>query len=466
MSPTDTLDARIRELVADLVESAPPAPVLPELDWDHAGGFDPRTGATQGLRRRRVSLLVGVAATVVVAVLVVVLLLPAVGRRPPVAAAAELQQIAAIAASQASPRLGHGQWLSTEEQMSLSARVGQAGSAPTPEARATVRASIRQWSDAFGTTCISATSGPVQFASPADQAAWTAAGLLDNPMGQPTTDCVAVYGAFTRNSLAGGVGVIDVSSLPIDPSTLARELSTGTTGIAGLDELAPDQQQNPGFERATILMVGPVSGATPALTAALYQAMAMMPGIDMLGDMTTNAGTTGLGFAGDSAPGSSAIIVDPTTGAMLEARNVPTPVAFNGLVRSYLPPPPTPGLGTEGGGYGTTIQWFDPIGTPSVVGTSAIPADVGASVPTGTITTTARPGVTVSQLSALLNRLQTRYGALPSGGFVLAPKSFHPTEYVAFWSFTGPQSQVSDYAMALRASGLFSAVVVNDEGSS
>lgn len=493
MPTTDALDARIRELVAELMASTPQAPVLPGLEWAEAGQLDARSGApadTPGAtpagthhrpgRRRRVSMLVAGVSTTVVAVLVVVLVLPTAGRRPPAAAAAALRQLATTAASGSLPQLGSGQWLLTHDSVSFSANVGQVGASSTPGAQATMHADIEEWSDGNGDACTSASFDPAQFASPANRAAWTAAGLLVDPTDQLTLGCITVSATTPHNDFDGGSGVIDVSGLSTDPSTLARQLMEGTTGMAALDRLGPGQQPDAGFERAAIVLVGPTSGETPAFLAALYQALAMIPGIDALGNVVTHGGVTGLGFAGSTAPGSAAIVVDPTTGALLEAHNIPTPVAFNGLIRAYQTPTPTGSLGTEGGVYGTAIEWLDPVGSPTVVGVGSLPR--GFQIPqqlalTGSIIATAKPDVAFADLLDLKATLATRYGAPTSSGYTAsvateadpgATTTTSPAQgpvaagFVLAFTFSGPRAQLDEYAAALKASALFSSVQVHD----
>ena len=340
-------------------------------------------------RPRRAVVIGGIGAAVAV-VLLIVLLLPNIGQHPPLAAAAELRQIATNAASQSTPPLGTGQYLMTEERVSLFANVTSVGNTPTPNAQATVGATIKQWADENGDTCVSANTGPAQFASPANQAAWKAAGLLDRPNGQPDISCVSFAGgASTSIGLEDGAGVINVSSLPTDPSALAHQLTTGTTDISALNRVSLSQGENAGFERAAILLVGPTSGTTPAFTSALYNALSMIPGIDLLGSMTSHSGATGLGFAGDSSVGRSVIIVNPTNGALLEARNIQNPFVWNGLDASYLAPAPAPSIGTEGGTYGIKIEWLDPVGSPTVVSTRSLPA--GVSFPGSTASSVTPP---------------------------------------------------------------------------
>ena len=394
------------------------------------------------------------------AAVLIVALLPVVGRRPASqAAAAELHRLADNAANQPVIQLGSGQWLQSEQDVSFFAEVSQVGSTPTPEARATVSATLKEWSNSVGESCVSSTATPAQFASSANQAAWHAAGLLDSPNQQPVTGCTTVTGATGTNGLGQGTGVIDVSGLPTDPSTLAHELGTGTTGIAGLDQIS-SHDQNAGFERAVTLLIGPTAGATPTFNAALLNALAMLPGIDSLGETTTHSGASGLGFASNSALGRSVIVLDPNTGALREAQNIEDEGPFASLEGAYVAP--TPGIGTEGGSFRIIIQWLDPIGSPSVVGQDSLPPAVKPSPPasnTGTITAVPNVGVTDEQLMTLDAQLKTRFGepagrAYSSGALLGDHRNL-------LWLFTGPESQVSNYAAALRASGLFASVVVH-----
>src|ERR1019366_870987 len=146
MPNPDILDSRIRSMVAELIESAPQAPALPELDWGES-----RRQAHQRRRlpdwlgqRPRQLALVGVAAVVGVVLLVVATFPIAGGRSGSEAAAAQLHQIAVKAASQLPPQLGSNEWLLTEQHVSFSAQVSQVGSTPTHDAQATVSATIRE----------------------------------------------------------------------------------------------------------------------------------------------------------------------------------------------------------------------------------------------------------------------------------------------------------------------------------
>ncbi len=443
------------------------AAVESDAQGDGHGAPEPLQVRRLRKRSRRLVVMGGVGAAVA-ALLLVVLIIPNIGPRQPVAAAAELRQIASNAASQTAPQLGVGQYLSTEERVSLFASVTQVGPTQTPDAQATIAATVNQWTDEYGDTCISATSTPAQFATPANQAAWKAAGVLDSPNGQPDTSCVtnspSPFGSPTEDG-----GIIDVSHLPTDPSVLAHQLSTGTTGISGLDQLSLPKGENVGFDRAVYLLVSPAQGVTPAFTSALYGALALIPGIAILGDMTTHSGATGLGFTGDSTIGKSVIVVNPTNGVLLEARNIESPTVYTGLGASYLAPPPTPSIGTEGGSYGLTVEWLDPVGSPTVV--DSLPSGLSLSQPTpvpAAIKGITDRNVTYAQVSSLQDRLTKLLGsgissfsagspALEARGET-APTAPGGKDVGIGWTLEfefGSVQDMREAAQVLEASGLF-----------
>ena len=137
-----------------------------------------------------------------------------------------------------------------------------------------------------------------------------------------------------------------------------------------------------------MLLVGPTLGATPALWSALLRAMATMPGVALLGTETTHSGATGVALAGATGVATgegdrATIILSPSTGALLEARNV--------LVGQLL----------AGTGFGVlAIQWLDPTGTPQVVDSNMLPSSLAGQVPTGIVSAVTNPGVTLDRWNA------------------------------------------------------------------
>jgi hypothetical protein len=78
MPMTDTSDGQIKRLVMELMDSAPQAPTISELDWqDDLRAVAPKsTGRVATFRSRSTALVGGLAAVVIVALLLVVLLPP------------------------------------------------------------------------------------------------------------------------------------------------------------------------------------------------------------------------------------------------------------------------------------------------------------------------------------------------------------------------------------------------------
>ncbi|MGH9079240.1 MAG: hypothetical protein ACRDYE_04015 [Acidimicrobiales bacterium] len=136
--------------------------------------------------------------------------------------------------------------------------------------------------------------------------------------------------------------------------------------------------------------MGPTFGSTPALWSALLQAMATMPGVELGGTETTHSGATGVALAGANGNGyRTTVILSPSTGALLEARNF-----MDGMLEA----------GLEGIGV-LTIQWIDPVGAPQVVDTSEIPSSLAGQVPTGIVSALTDPGVTLNRWDAWLSSI-------------------------------------------------------------
>jgi hypothetical protein len=129
--------------------------------------------------------------------------------------------------------------------------------------------------------------------------------------------------------------------------------------------------------------------------------MAMMPGVANLGTETTHRGTTGVALAGATGQGyRTTIILSPSTGALLEARNL---LDFQLLA----------GLSTFGV---LTIQWLDPVGTPQVVDASMLPSSLAGQVPTGIVSAVTNPGVTLDRWNAWLSSVLPGLPGNPSAG--------------------------------------------------
>ena len=477
MSESEVLDMEIRSLVTELMDSAPPAPLLPQLESNVYSPVRRPKWMLGHIDRRPRFLAFGGFAAVAAATALALVLLPSTGQRIPTAAAAQLRLIADNVANQVVPRLQRGQWLKTQAHVLWSMDLeylGQGGATPVSGAEATAAVTTTQWSNNFGESCYSLSIGHAQFASPVNQAAWDAAGLLnspddqqkDTPFGNPEQCGVSTTSnASNGTGLPFGAGTTNVSSLPTDPSTLAHELTTGTTGIQGLDHLSISPGQNPGFQRVVALLTTDLTDQTPAFYSALYSALALMPGIHALGETATHTGSTGLGFddPSDTLANATTIVVDPSNGALLEARNL-WAIGPNDPFQAFVAPQSP--FEKEGGTLHDVIQWLDPIGSASVVETSALPsalAQQAGPLPIALITATANPGASTQAIDALQSQVLNRFSSPKTGAGIDSEERTSP-EVLSF-TFFGPASQVDAVAQALRSSNLFDSVTV-DNGDS
>jgi hypothetical protein len=458
MSTTEDLDVQIRSLITELMDGAPPAPSVTELesvDLRHPAtghGHEHPWSRSQPRRAVVASVVAAVSAVIVLAVVLV-----PIGQSQQVAAAVQLRRIAAKAATrQPLPLVGAGRYLMTQDDASLLLTASYIGSSPARNVQATVHATIQQWTDKYGDTCTRTSSGPAMFASPVNQAAWSAAGLLDSPTDTPALNCnQATEPLFSETDVESGI--VDVSHLTTNPTLLAHDLMTGTTGLAFLDQPDLGIGSNAAFERAAALMIElPLTGVTPAFTSALYKALAMLPGVRSLGLLTTHSGGTGVGFAGESNVGRSVIIIDPSTGMLLEARNVALPVNAEPVTSGYRSPASNSPIAREGGSYGATVKWIDLIGTPTVV--DSPPAGIAVpqpEVPLAGIEATARPHVTLLQAYSVERRLPQR-GFLGAG---TAPPTHADGSIIFEFDFSSP-SPIGGWVVGLKASDLFSTIEV------
>jgi hypothetical protein len=264
---------------------------------------------------RRVPVAIGGAAAA--AVLAAVLLIVS-QTAPTVSAAAELTHIAHIVAAQEPPTLASGQSLYSQRTATIEMTFTSVNGIAAPAVHANFPISIETWAQSNGDVAYREHFGAAQFTSPAAREAWLAAGLPEQfeqkYMGQGST----VLGTEGTQSAA-----LDVAGLPVDATTLGSLIDQGNTGIPEIDRVSPGPDAT--GERITLLLLGPDVGATPRFYSALYQVLSTVPGVKKLGTLTTHSGKTGTGFGLQLAGQRSdqeRLIVDPTTGTLLEAQNV------------------------------------------------------------------------------------------------------------------------------------------------
>jgi hypothetical protein len=355
-------------------------------------------------RRARRLVLPAVGVGTVAAVIILVLqLLPSPALQSPSAAAAVLGHLAGEAAdAEPVPILKGDQWLESEFRVSYLLAPPYSGhvSAALGSARAVVAVNAEVWANDLTQTCSQQVVTSIAYNSLASQQAWSSSGIGLPATPQP--QCGS--GALGEGSQAPGV--LDVAQLPTDPATLAQALETGTTGISALDQPTVLRSHNylTPFGRAVMLLVGPTLGATPALWSALFRAMAVMPGVDLIGTEPTHSGATGVALSGATglATGEgdrATIILSPSTGALLEARNV--------WVTSLL----------EGTRFGVlAIQWLDPAGLPQVVDSTMLPSSLAGKVPTGIVSAVTNRGVPLDRWDAWLGSVLLSEFPTASGG--------------------------------------------------
>lgn len=274
------------------------------------GATDPRTGTNPGDRRARprraVRITLVAALPVALAVVLVVILLPGTEGSAPSAAAATFGRLA-LEATTVPTSLGPGQYYYTETdrptyQIAVTTSPGHSFDEY-------LNGVVQTWVAADGSGRVVTTTDPTpQFFTAGDRAAWVAAGSPPAavPPGQLTT--VQQLGPDSGSEVNGPIPLYDVSALPTDPTELSQVLSNGESngstlaslpsGISSLDYVSDCATQACAlFERAVDLLQGPDIGMTAALRAALYQVLAAVPGVSLLGTTTDPAGQSGIGVS-------------------------------------------------------------------------------------------------------------------------------------------------------------------------
>jgi hypothetical protein len=262
----------------------------------------------------------GVVAAGVAAILIITLVPGAIGRSP-TAAAMALTRLASRAA-QGPTTLGPGEYYYTDVESPIKVAVTRAPSGAPYSWY--FSGTVQTWVAADGSGRQVTTTDPnPRFFTGADRALWVSAGepSLKTPGSLSSTQD---FTAGSASEVNGPIPLYDVTSLPTDPGALATVLATGTlpSGIAALDS-------GNLFWRTVALLQGPDIGGTPALRGALFQILATVPGIQLLGTTTDRAGQSGLGLQlVDQVPASTETVTcepgnGPTT-SLTESRPAST----------------------------------------------------------------------------------------------------------------------------------------------
>lgn len=252
----------------------------------------------------RVSLLATV--PVAIAILLAVTLLPGTEAPLPSAAATTFHRLSLVATT-VPTTLGSGQYYYTEvERPTYQIAVG---TTPGHAFNEYLDGTVQTWVAADGSGRVVTTTDPTpQFWTAADRAAWVASGRPPAAVPPDQLTTVEQLGPNSGSEVNGPIPLYDVSGLPTDPNALAQVLSHGEKpgnnlaslpkGISSLDFVSNCATRACAlFERAVSLLQGPDVGATAAFRAALYQVLATVPGVTLLGPTTNPGGRSGIGLA-------------------------------------------------------------------------------------------------------------------------------------------------------------------------
>lgn len=261
-------------------------------------GNGPRRGRLSGVRWPTV-------VTVVAAVVAIAIVLPLVPwghRGADEAAAAMLRKVSRRAAAQpAAPGPGPGQFLYTKQESFQTFMYVVGNGEPNfffeqPQTR-------ESWIAPDGSGRILEVPGPVTFPTATDRAAWVSAG---------SPDLADTLGGEDRFG-PGELPFQDFSDLPTNPTKLLdvieqREIVGGPDG-----------------DWETFRIVGDLlreTYTTPAVRAALYEVAAELPGVELVGGVTDQAGRPGVAVAYTYDVSRIEWIFDPKTAELLGEREV------------------------------------------------------------------------------------------------------------------------------------------------
>jgi len=258
-------------------------------------GVDPQRSRRQ--RRRRLVLASGLAAAGVA--VAGVLGFRGAGN-PPSALAAEMNQLAQVAANQDWTGIpGPGQYLYTESE-------GTTGSDEYANGHSCIVQLVQHreiWIATDGSGALNETDSQGRFTSAGDQEQCAAMHITD-----PASEDASGGNRFPAGGLSFPTN--DWRSLSTDPATLLAQVHQRDGG--------PD---TPAEKFVNVADFMRESDVPPAIRAALYQALPLIPGVKLLGPQTDPTGRTGLAvaFYADGEP-THELIFDQQTGRLLAER--------------------------------------------------------------------------------------------------------------------------------------------------
>jgi RNA polymerase sigma-70 factor (ECF subfamily) len=238
-----------------------------------------------------------------------------VGHAQP-AAARELRDAAKLVAGTPAPVIGPGQYwyvkgVGAFANGGVALGPGSAGRSTTFVALQSSSHEIWIANDASGR--VVREDGPPQFFSAAERARWEAAG---KPGFGPDGGIDSSEGAGALSWGWESLGVHSREELPTDPTALAALVERSARGTK--NPLPYEEFQL----IAAVLRFAPLSGAQ---TAAFYEVLATLPGIQLVGPTRDSLGRPGTAFAVERGdPTRDELILDPSTGRLLGSRTTLT----------------------------------------------------------------------------------------------------------------------------------------------
>jgi hypothetical protein len=319
--------------------------------------------------RRYVVPATGVLGAACAAAVVAVVTIPGGPALAPTSAAAAVLNRAAIAAADTPTiTLAPGQYLYSEIR-TLAGSYWQWGS-PADSAYTLQPQTVQTWVAANGADRrLTTYDGLQQFATPVGHQNWVSAGA---PSIAPESN--TPNGQYDSQDGPGGFSAPDdLSQLPTAPAALTQLIDTGKTG---LNEVAfqPRAPVTPAYTFATAaeILATPALNSSAALRTALYKVMADTPGIQLLGSASDHSGRSGTEIAGPVGGGVGSgvpygangvrveVIIDPSTGDVLEISEVNADPSFNDALTQSV----------YGNTAGQTFTWTDYLASGVVNSTS------------------------------------------------------------------------------------------------
>jgi hypothetical protein len=320
-------------------------------------------------------IIVGAAAAAVA--VIVAQVVPGTSTGPPSAAAAVLAQAATRAGHQHPVVLAPGQYLYSETRTIQSTTWALGNNEPSWQFDTTQEETLQTWQAANGSGRELITyNGPVQFTTSASREGWVLSGKpsiappTNTSTGQLNSTLIASrpvgVAVPTRDGIPGAQPPDD-STLPTDANALRRVIQSGGSDIPpSVTANIPDPSTPAGtFGTAAEILETPATGISPALRSALFQVMASVPGVQLLGQATDRAGRDGTEIASpiNSEGFRFEIVIDRLTGQLLQTQDVLVdPSQLSQLDQKYF-----------GDTKGEAQSWTDYLSSGIVDSTGSVP---------------------------------------------------------------------------------------------